>query len=347
MFTPLFLLSGHILYYATKSNHFSLSQILFLPEAADYIGTSSSESLKLAKPISSSPFVLGLRDAAKQHNLAIHVGVHDLAPHNDTASNNNDPSGKDQSNTNTESQQQQKLYNTTIYLPPSGLSPSPATTYNKLHLFDYGTMRESASTQSGSHFTPPFPSPVGLLGSLICFDLRFPEAALHLAKPLASQPPSPDAPEPAVQAVEKGQAAEVILYPAAFTVDTGLVHWEVLLRARAIETQSWVVAAAQVGRHHPYEQGGKRVSYGHSMVVDPWGRVVVELKGVEDVHNGNGDSSVENSSMSSRSAGKGKQDKKEERWEAVDGAVGELGIFEVDLDYVTKVRGEMPLVRRT
>lgn len=323
------------------------SQILFLPEAADYIGTSSSESLKLAKPISSSPFVLGLRDAAKQHDLAIHVGVHDLAPSNNNDSDDN--SEKDQSadtNTNTESHQQ-KLYNTTIYLPPSGLSPSPATTYNKLHLFDYGSMRESASTQSGSHFTPPFPSPVGLLGSLICFDLRFPEAALHLAKPLASHPPGPDAPEPAVQAVEQGKAAEVILYPAAFTVDTGLVHWEVLLRARAIETQSWVVAAAQVGRHHPFEEGGKRVSYGHSMVVDPWGKVVVELKGVEDVNNGNDDSSVENSSMSSRSAGKAKQDKKEERWEAVDGAAGELGIFEVDLDYVTKVRGEMPLVRRT
>ena len=66
------------------SNHFA--QILFLPEAADYIGTSSSESLKLAKPISSSPFVLGLRDAAKQHNLAIHVGVHDLAPNNSSSS---------------------------------------------------------------------------------------------------------------------------------------------------------------------------------------------------------------------------------------------------------------------
>ena len=208
-------------------------------------------------------------------------------------------------------------------------------------------MRESASTQSGERFTPPFPSPIGLLGSLICFDLRFPEAALHLAKPASSQPPSPDEPEPAVEAVERGKAAEVILYPAAFTVDTGLVHWETLLRARAIETQSWVVAAAQVGRHHPYEDGGKRVSYGHSMVVDPWGRVVVELKGVEDVNNGNDDSSINNSSSSAGKEARKGQQEKEERWEAVEGAVGELGIFEVDLDYVTKVRGEMPLVRRT
>ena len=65
-----------------------------------------------------------------------------------------------------------------------------------------------------------------------------------------------------------------MLIPAAFTVDTGRAHWETLIRARAIETQSWVIAAAQSGRHNE-----KRESYGHGMVVDPWGRVVVCLKG--------------------------------------------------------------------
>ncbi|KXJ86744.1 carbon-nitrogen hydrolase [Microdochium bolleyi] len=259
------------------------ASILFLPEASDYIATSASESHSLAKPIESSPFVRGLKDAAKQHNLAIHVGIHDS-----------------------------KLFNTTVYINPDG-TLNHAGTYNKLHLFDYGTLVESASTQAGSRFTPPFPSPIGLLGSLICFDLRFPEAALHLAKP---GPGSPG----------QAAAAEVILYPSAFTVPTGQAHWEPLLRARAIETQSWVVAAAQVGRHHPYSEGGKRVSYGHSMVVDPWGKVVVELKGVEDVGNAEGEG---------------------ERLEAVSGAVGELGVFEVDLEHVARVRERMPLVRRT
>jgi deaminated glutathione amidase len=66
--------------------------------------------------------------------------------------------------------------------------------------------------------------------------------------------------------------ADILTYPSAFTVPTGLVHWEVLLRARAIENQCYVIAAAQVGQHHE-----KRESYGHGMVVDPWGKVLVDL----------------------------------------------------------------------
>lgn len=65
--------------------------------------------------------------------------------------------------------------------------------------------------------------------------------------------------------------ADIIAYPSAFTVPTGQAHWEVLLRARAIETQSYVIAAAQMGRHN-----AGRASYGHAMVVDPWGRVLAE-----------------------------------------------------------------------
>lgn len=114
--------------------------------------------------------------------------------------------------------------------------------------------------------------------------LRFPEISLHLSR----------------------LGADILTYPSAFTIPTGQAHWEVLLRARAIETQSYVVAAAQVGRHNE-----KRVSYGHSMVVDPWGAVVVELGG-ED--NGGGP---------------------------------EIGVVEVDLGVIERVRGGMKLVRRT
>ncbi|XP_026549987.1 deaminated glutathione amidase-like [Notechis scutatus] len=67
--------------------------------------------------------------------------------------------------------------------------------------------------------------------------------------------------------------AEILTYPSAFTVTTGAAHWEVLLRARAVETQSYVVAAAQTGQHHPC-----RSSFGHSMVVDPWGSIVAQCQ---------------------------------------------------------------------
>ena len=96
-------------------------------------------------------------------------------------------------------------------------------------------------------------SPLGPLGLATCYDLRFPEMS---------------------QALVHDMGARTLLYPSAFTVPTGAAHWEVLLRARAIESQAFVVAAAQVGRHND-----KRESYGHAMVVDPWGRVLLDMGG--------------------------------------------------------------------
>ena len=88
---------------------------------------------------------------------------------------------------------------------------------------------------------------MGNLGLCICYDLRFPEQSLLLR--------------------QKG--AQLLSYPSAFTLKTGHAHWEILLRARAIETQCFVVAAAQVGQHN-----SKRESYGHSCIIDPWGTVL-------------------------------------------------------------------------
>ena len=102
----------------------------------------------------------------------------------------------------------------------------------------------------------------------------------------------------------KRQNAQIITYPSAFTVPTGQVHWETLLRARAIETQAYVLAAAQVGAHNE-----KRTSYGHSMIVDPWGKILAELTG--------------------------------------DGTESEIAVAEIDLDYREKIHKEMPLLRRT
>ena len=150
-------------------------------------------------------------------------------------------------------------------------------------------MRESNSTLPGTELTPPFQTPAGMLGMQICFDLRFPQPAALLR--------------------ERG--AQVLCYPSAFMVGTGTAHWEVLLRARAVETQCWVVAPAQCGWH--FEKGvGERCSYGESLVVDPWGRVV-----------GRG----------------GKMSVGEGRREVED----ELVVCEIDLEMVEEVRGQVPL----
>ncbi len=125
--------------------------------------------------------------------------------------------------------------------------------YRKIHLFDVDladgtTLRESAGSQAGKE-----PVTVTLAGFVfglsICYDLRFPELYRAL--------------------VDRG--AEVLVVPAAFTLHTGKDHWHVLLRARAIESQCFVVAAAQWGKH---PQG--RATYGHSLIVDPWGTVLSE-----------------------------------------------------------------------
>ncbi len=127
--------------------------------------------------------------------------------------------------------------------------------YDKIHLFDVDlptgeSWRESAMYAAGSGAVVVAGTPVGSLGLTICYDLRFPELFQRLSE----------------------AGADVIAVPAAFTVPTGKAHWSVLLRARAIEAAAFVVAAAQAGMH---EDG--RTTYGHSLVADPWGEVLVEL----------------------------------------------------------------------
>ena len=130
--------------------------------------------------------------------------------------------------------------------------------YDKIHLFDVDlatgeSWRESAVYRSGER--PVLAeTPAGLLGLSICYDLRFASLFTRLS----------DA------------GATLFGIPAAFTVPTGEAHWHILLRARAIEAAAFVVAAAQCGRH---EDG--RETYGHSLVVDPWGRVLLDMGGQE------------------------------------------------------------------
>ncbi|MEA2351553.1 MAG: deaminated glutathione amidase [Thermoleophilaceae bacterium] len=128
-------------------------------------------------------------------------------------------------------------------------------TYDKLHLFDVDlptgeSWRESNTYSPGAGVTLVNGTPVSKLGLTICYDLRFPTLFARLAE----------------------SGADVITVPAAFTVPTGKAHWHVLLRARAIEAGLFVVAAAQVGHH---EDG--RNTFGHSLVVDPWGEVLLDM----------------------------------------------------------------------
>jgi len=127
------------------------------------------------------------------------------------------------------------------------------TIYRKIHLFDAPLvgLKESNWTSPGGEITDTIETPAGPLAPSICYDLRFPQMA-HL---------------------QRRNGAQILTYPSAFTVPTGKAHWEVLLRSRAIETQCWVIAAAQVGNHNE-----KRASYGHSMVVDPWGEVRLDMQ---------------------------------------------------------------------
>jgi predicted amidohydrolase len=127
--------------------------------------------------------------------------------------------------------------------------------YDKMHLFDVDlptgeSWRESNTYSAGSGAVLVNGTPVGKLGLTICYDLRFPMLFARIAE----------------------ADADVISVPAAFTVPTGRAHWHVLLRARAIEAGLFVIAAAQVGRH---EDG--RQTFGHSLVVDPWGEVLLDM----------------------------------------------------------------------
>ncbi|MDY7509057.1 carbon-nitrogen hydrolase family protein [Ralstonia wenshanensis] len=150
-----------------------------------------------------------------------------------------------------------RVRNTSLAFNPAGLR---VARYDKIHLFNFvrGEERydEARTIEPGG--TPvAFDAPCGRVGMSVCYDLRFPE----LYRALASQ-----------------GNLNLILMPAAFTYVTGAAHWEILLRARAIENQCYVLAAAQGGRH----ENGRR-TWGHSMLVDPWGEIIASVPEGEGV----------------------------------------------------------------
>jgi predicted amidohydrolase len=149
-----------------------------------------------------------------------------------------------------------RVYNTALLIDPRG---EPVAHYRKIHLFDVelpgATLRESAGVAPGD-VAVTAETPFGGIGLSVCYDVRFPELYRELV----------------------ARGATVLLVPSAFTVPTGSDHWELLLRARAVENQCFVLAPAQYGVHN-----ARRRSYGRSLIVDPWGLVLAQAGDGEGV----------------------------------------------------------------
>lgn len=143
--------------------------------------------------------------------------------------------------------------NRSLLLAPDG---TIAARYDKIHMFDVQlasgeSWRESAAYEPGQDVVSA-KTPLGQLGLTVCYDVRF----------------------PALFGALGDRGCDAIAVPAAFTVPTGTAHWHLMLRARAVEESAWIIAPAQVGLH---EDG--RMTFGHSLVIDPWGDVVLDMGG--------------------------------------------------------------------
>ncbi|KAF5399550.1 Nitrilase and fragile histidine triad fusion protein NitFhit [Paragonimus heterotremus] len=219
------------------------AKMVFLPECFDFISSTRDSTLKNSEALD-GPLLSNYKLLACDNKIWISLG----GAHRKTNEADDD-----------------RIYNTHIVIDSAG---QIAATYDKVHLFDVNigtsgdkengpssarmSMCESRTIRPGNKPPPVINgTPIGSLGLAICYDMRFPELAAHL---------------------RYVGGAQVIAYPSAFSVPTGEAgHWHTLLRARAIENQCYVIAAAQEGMHNP-----KRSSYGHSLVIDPWGQIVAE-----------------------------------------------------------------------
>lgn len=202
--------------------------LVALPEYVSYYGGTAAGMVAAAEPLPGGSAYLAMQQLAKAHRVWVHVGS--LIEQIPGAS---------------------RACNTTVVFNRDGIE---VARYRKIHLFDVvapdgHAYRESDSFAAGDEVV--LYDLEGLtVGCTICYDLRFAELFLALAR----------------------GGADVIVVPAAFTLATGKDHWDVLLRARAIETQAYVVAPGQCGS---YDAGGTpRQNYGHSLVCDPWGHVI-------------------------------------------------------------------------
>lgn len=201
------------------------ARMAFLPECFDMVCESRQETLQNMEPMT-GPLIQKYKQLATDSRIWLSLGgFHEKV------------------------EGEEKARNAHIVINDAG---DIVSVYRKIHLFNLeipGVVRliESEFSTAGDRLIEPYDTPVGKIGLGICYDVRFPEMGIALAK----------------------SGADILTYPSAFTVPTGMAHWETLLRCRAIENQCYVIAAAQTGAHNK-----KRSSYGHSLVVDPWGAVI-------------------------------------------------------------------------
>ena len=217
------------------------ADMLFTPEMSLLLDRDRGRAAEHIAAQDQSPFVPMLRDVAREQGLFLALGSMAVAL----------PDGR--------------WANRSMLFSPGGGAPA---IYDKMHMFDVDlaggeSWRESNAYRAGERVVTRDVTMIRSthggdgqetlrLGLAICYDLRFPALFEALGR----------------------QRCDVIAIPAAFTVPTGMAHWHVMLRARAIEASAFVVAAAQVGRH----EDGRR-TYGHSLVVDPWGAVLLDMGG--------------------------------------------------------------------
>lgn len=212
---------------------------MVLPECFAFLGKRERDKFSVAElldPANPGRVLATIQKIATEHNLwVIAGGIAEIRPED------------------RELPEKRTAYNSCAVINPKG---ELVSVYRKIHLFDVdipggATLKESAATSAGQELLTVDTS-IGRVGLSICYDLRFPELYRSLTL---------------------DQGARIIVVPAAFTAHTGPAHWHTLLRARAIENQCWVLAAAQAGRHNE-----KRASYGHSLIIDPWGEIRAEVE---------------------------------------------------------------------
>jgi len=210
------------------------ARFVLLPECANFVEARKEKKAALVTDEGDDAFVLGIRELAQQLKTPVLIGSAIVRAESDP-----------------EYPDAPRAANRGLLIGADG---DIAARYDKIHLFDADTpdgkfYRESATMRPGERAVVADALP-GRLGLSICYDVRF----AHLYRALAKA------------------GADMIAVPAAFTVPTGKAHWEVMLRARAIETGCFILAPAQGGLH---EDG--RTTYGHSLVVNPWGEVIARL----------------------------------------------------------------------
>ncbi len=207
------------------------ARLAVLPEYFCFMGRSDRDKLAIAEVPGDGPIQRMLAETAREHRLWLVGGTLPLRSGDDPGSG----------------EATARVMNANLVFSPAGVQ---VARYDKIHLFRYDNGREQydegRTLRAGS--SPASFDADGLrVGLSVCYDLRFPELYRALMRP----------------------PCDLLSVPSAFTHPTGAAHWEVLLRARAIENQCYVIAAAQGGTH----ENGRR-TFGHSLVIDPWGDVV-------------------------------------------------------------------------